>query len=182
MHSIPRKTLSALACRALYLACSVLLGCSDASGAGRLELSVTGAEMPLVIPTGCEPACDQPVVAVSIRYPSETRPPIESIELLQYRIDYALDPVVGVVPYYADTVAVELKPGETRPLTLVVAGSAQRAAVTRALGAQAAAGQATISFAGYDWENGQVTTSSSFSIRFESASKGSQDSDGGPSD
>jgi len=181
MHSIPRKTLSALACRALYLACSVLLGCSDASGVGRLELSVTGAEKPLVIPTGCEPACDQPVVAVSIRYPS-LHPPIESIELLQYRIDYALDPLIGVVPYYAGTVDVELKPGETRPLTLVAAGSAQRAAVTRALGAQAAAGQATISFAGYDWENGQVITSSSFSIRFESASKGSQDSDGGTSD
>lgn len=179
MHFMDRKTPNAWSACALVLAGSTLLGCSDISSAGRIELSITDADEPLIVSTGCEPACDRPVLSVSLRYTSEMHPSAESIELLQYRIDYALDPAVGDVPFYADTVAVELKPGETKTLTLAAAGSAQRAFLTRALGAQAAAGQATINFAGYDWEDRQVITSSTFSIRFESAS--SQDRDGGTS-
>ncbi|MET0343743.1 MAG: hypothetical protein ABW252_22205 [Polyangiales bacterium] len=177
MDSIPRKTSSAGTRAAFILACSAQLGCSDVASAGRLELSITEAK--LVVGTGCEPACDPAMLSISVRYSSEAHPSIETIELLQYRIDYALDPAIGAVPFYADKVAVELKPGETKTLTLAAAGALQRTFVARALGGRAAAGQATITFAGYDWEDSQVLASSAFGIRFESNSE--QTSDAGTS-
>lgn len=186
MHSIPSKTCNALTHRAPSLACAMLLlGCSEVLGSGRLELTVANgdAAVPLVIATGCEPVCKPSELTVSITYPgNELRAPNESIELLQYRIDYGLDAAVGAVPYYAGQLSVPLKPGDMTTLTLPVAGSAQRTFVTQTLGTRTADGQATISFAGYDWNNGQVITSNPFSVRFESTRASSQVGHGGTND
>ena len=160
---------------------SAFAACSDPSSAGRLELSLENAETAVVIDTGCAAACDRVPLGLSVMYPMETFPPQDTIDLLQYKIEYDLGDRVSAVPYFAGTTTLALKPGDTEPLQLTAAGAAQRSAVERAQGGQEITGNATVTVAGYDWDDRQVFVSLRFGVRFQPAMSSSS-VDGGTSD
>jgi hypothetical protein len=140
--------------------------CDDTSSSGRLELHMGADTAPLKIQTGCAEECERPVVAVEIRYPKETYPELDTIELLQYRVEFSLDSGLGDVPYYAGPLALMIAPDDSQELKLTAAGDAQRELVEQTFGQKAVSGEAKVTLAGYDWEDRQVFVSSTFDVRF----------------
>jgi hypothetical protein len=158
-----RPIASLLACGALVLA-----GCGGDAVADRLSFNLDTGGGPVQVDTQCGTFCgggDQ--VAVRIDYASERARSDETIEILQYRVDYDLsyDSLRGV-PYFAGTMGVALGPGDSTTVVLTVAGTEQRKYVAEIAGGDPASGTATLTFAGYDWDGEVFETESTFDIRF----------------
>ena len=154
----------------LWCSASWLLACNDPSGTDRLQLQLSSMASPAEIGTGCAEACERAVLAVQLSYPDEMYAPRETIELLQYRIDFALGSQLAGMPYFAGPLSLVMAPGQTQELKLTAAGAAQRAYVESVGGQTPLSGQAKLTLAGYDWDDRQVFLSSSFDVRFAPAS------------
>lgn len=156
--------------RSWLLACwpGLLLGCDDASVKGNLALSARpsgGAE--LRVDDVCDPECaGSDKVDLHISYRSTGSVQQHKVELVQYRVDYALTGVAGAVPFYGGRSSFEVAPGEDKVQSLVVVGSVQRDFVRSAVGGAAVTGTATLTLAGYDHDNHQIFLDTSFVVRF----------------
>ena len=125
---------------------------------------------PLTVDTFCEGGCagaDELTVRIEYPdYPAELQPRDEWVDFEQFRIDYALSTLDDEVPFFAGTSSVTVAPGDQASFSVTVAGSPQRAFVYDAIGGELAAGHATLTLAGYDWDNNQVFIERDFDIRF----------------
>lgn len=149
-------------------------GCGSDSAAERLLVELDTGGGPVQVDSACAEACggaDQ--IAVTIEYPRKQYRDDEIVEVLQYRVDYNLAHISRQMPYFAGTVSVGLAPGDSAGVVLTVAGTEQRDYVHAAVGGDPVGGTATLSFAGYDWDDGQFTTESEFDIRFSDLANGS---------
>ena len=103
---------------------------------------------------------------MEISYAKETYPEHDTIELLQYRVEFSLDSALGDVPYYAGPLALVIAPDDSQELKLTAAGDAQRAHVAQTSGEKTVSGEATVTLAGSDWDDRQVLVSTTFDVRF----------------
>ena len=143
-----------------------LIGCDPQDAEDRLVLSV-GDGSAVRVDTFCNPSCSgTDTIEVSLDYPREAYREAETIELLQYRVDYRLSDVGGKTPFFAGVISVVLSPGDGDDLTLKIAGNAQREHVAEEVGGDAVSGTATLMLTGYDWRDSWVTIESDFPIRF----------------
>ena len=160
-------------CAALWL---VLAGCSDPSSDGRVTVVIDNDSQPL-LQTQCGSSCQSTTLALQLDYPTGSYTERDTIELLQYRVDYDLTDQTLEIPYYAEPLAVVVKPGDTRALTLTVAGRAQRKVLEQALAGATASGSATLQLAGYDWNDRQVFIHQTFAVRVAAQSTDAQTSE-----
>lgn len=121
----------------------------------------------LLVDTTCEVTCGgEDQISVLIDYPDRQYIEDEVIELVQYRVDYDVPLVPGEIPYFAGTLGVSLAPGNGTTLALTAAGSRQRDFVGERVGGDNVAGTATLTLAGYDWDDAQLLIEGEFDIRF----------------
>lgn len=159
------------------LALSGLAACNDASSDDRITLELAGSDA-VELQFGCAAACPEASVALVLNYPESTGwHEADTIQLLQYRVDYQIAGSKLELPYYAEPLSLVIKPDELRPLTLMAAGDAQRAKLEDALGSARASGRASLQLAGYDWDNRQVFVEVDFDVQFRRAQGGVQSSD-----
>jgi len=171
----------------LPLALGVLmLGCDAKSTADRLQLTLGAEGGPVSVDTTCAETCggnDQ--LALHVAYSDDLYPPQETIELLQYRIDYDLRGASKVkLPFFAGKTRITLIPGGSADVSLAAAGSAQRALALENHPTETLAGTATLSVAGYDWDNAEVVVTATFDIEFSDlgAADASNSTDAGAGD
>jgi hypothetical protein len=105
-------------------------------------------------------------LGVEIEYDAEFRPDDETVELLQYRIDYELDGLDEQPPFFADEQGIALTPGDVVSFDVTPAGPAQREFVREQADGESVSGVATITFAGYDYDDAQIFIEADFPIRF----------------
>jgi hypothetical protein len=140
------------------------MGCGSDPASDRLLVTIDNVG-PVQVDSACGQICggaDQ--TAVALEYPDQQYRADEIVQVLQYRVDYRLPNLR--VPYFAGTVGAVIAPGDRASLLVTVAGTAQREDVFEAVGGDPVSGTATITFAGYDWDNGQFTTGAEFDVRF----------------
>jgi hypothetical protein len=143
-----------------------LVGCDSDAAEDRLVVTV-GDGSTVNVDTFCDPSCSgAESIEVSLDYPREAYREAETIELLQYRVDYQLSDVGGDTPFFAGLISVVLGPGDGDDLTLKVVGNAQREHVVEEVGGDAVSGTATLKLTGYDWSDSWVTIEHDFPIRF----------------
>jgi hypothetical protein len=160
---------------ALLLACAAI-SCSDPSSDQRLELAISNADA-LVVELGCAAECAEATLTVALEYPAESFNPADTIQLLQYRVDYELPGSKAEIPYYAEPLSLVINPDELRTLTLTAAGAKQREQIEAALGSTIGRGNATLQLAGYDWDNRHVFVRTDFEVRFRRGRGAEQVSD-----
>lgn len=88
------------------------------------------------------------------------------VEILQYRVDYALNGLTDQPPYYAGRTDVLCDVGASQDFNVRAAGQAQRDWVYARYLGQQVDGHATLTLAGYDELNNQVEVSADFDISF----------------
>jgi hypothetical protein len=174
----------------LSLALGVLmLGCDAKSTADRLQLTLGAEGGPVTVDTSCAKTCggnDQ--LALHVAYSDDLYPPQETIEFLQYRIDYDLYDRRGgskvKLPFFAGKTRLTLIPGGSADVSLAAAGSAQRALALEKHAKETLAGTATLRVAGYDWDNAEVVVTATFDIEFSDlgAADASNPTDAGAGD
>jgi hypothetical protein len=140
------------------------MGCSDDPVGGDLTVTATPGE--LTVDDVCIPSCaGGDSVTVNVAYAAAKTAQQGSVQLSQYRVDYALPGVSGV-PFFAGPTEYNLEPGKGQSADLLVVGEAQRAFVDQATGGQSLTGTATLELAGYDFDNRQVFVSTTFNVTF----------------
>lgn len=116
---------------------------------------------------GCESIEE---LAGELTYSDEEATAVDAeVEILQYRIDYALAAPHDDVdlPYFAGHVALTVKVGETVGFNVVAAGEKQRQFILARYPDDQLRGTATLTLAGYDQQNEQVFPRADFDIYFD---------------
>ena len=142
--------------------------CSDPGSSDRLTVELASLN-PIVVRFDCATQCPKSTVALTIDYPGAAYNPADTLQLLQYRVDYDLDDVGVQVPYYAEPLSLVVKPNEMQDVMLLAAGDAQRARLARELDATSAIGDARLQLAGFDWDNRHVFIDLDFKVQFRRA-------------
>jgi hypothetical protein len=166
----------------LWLALAGAFGCGAPSVEDDLTLTVDDAASELGIDTTCESSCaDDGNVHAVIKYDNAnmTRPAKDTVELDQYRVDYALRGVGNVQYFAAETGPVPIEPGGQQMLSLRIVGQAQRDAVRKAADGKPVSGTAKLQFAGYDFNNKQIFLETTFNVRFEDLVRADENLDAG---
>lgn len=114
----------------------------------------------------CAQDCPRALVLFSIDYPQASYNPADTLQLLQYRIDYDLTGSSQKLPYYAEPLSVVIKPGETKELALPAAGDAQRDRLSTTFAGKSTRAKASLQLAGYDWDNEQIFVKTEFDVQF----------------
>lgn len=145
---------------------SLLSASCSVSAAGPLSLT---AKLPsgdsLQIDERCVPACaGDEKVEVVVKHTTSGAVQHVDVDLVQYRVDYAVDGVT--VPFYGGKIGLPVAPGQERVMSLVVVGAAQRSAVWQAAASAPVTGSATLTIAGYDGNNEQIFLATTFAVRF----------------
>jgi hypothetical protein len=157
------------------LAC-VTAACTDPLSEDRLEVEVDSIKAP-VVRFACAAGCPASTVTLAIEYPVASYNPEDTLQLLQYRIDYDVTGSKLELPYYAEPMSLVIKPGDQKELMLTAAGQAQRDSLEAKLGSSTASGKASIQLAGYDWDNQQVFIHADFDVQFRQGSGAEQVTD-----
>jgi hypothetical protein len=142
----------------------------------RLDVAVDTSEA-IVVGFGCAASCPDTTLLLTIDYPRASYNPADELQLLQYRIDYEVTGAKLELPYYAEPLALVIKPGEQKALMLNVAGQAQRDKLKAKLGSGTASAKASLQLAGYDWDNQQILIHTDFDVQFRQGSGAEQASD-----
>ncbi|HET8933030.1 MAG TPA: hypothetical protein VFN67_06315 [Polyangiales bacterium] len=150
--------------------------CNDPSSESRLGVTLASSD-PVIVQFGCGSECVEASLSLAIDYPQGAYNSADTIQLLQYRIDYEIAGSKLDLPYYAEPLSLVIKPDELRPLTLVAAGDAQREELADALGSTRASGTASVQLGGYDWDNRQVFVRADFEVQFRRGQGSVQASD-----
>jgi len=87
------------------------------------------------------------------------------ISIEQYKVEYAFDAMT--VDFFADTTTLTLGSGETSYVDVYPASWEQQDQVYAEVGGDAVTGTATLTAAGYDWNDEVFTVSTQFSLTFE---------------
>ena len=157
------------------LAC-VTAACSDPLSEDRLDVELDDTEA-IVVRFDCSSGCAYPSLKLGISYPPASYNPEDTLQLLQYRIDYDLTGSTQELPYYAEPMSLVIKPGDQKELMLTAAGPAQRDWLKAKLGASSGSAKASLQLAGYDWDNHQVFLHSDFDVQFRKGSGAEQATD-----
>ena len=157
------------------LAC-VTAACSESLSEDRLEVEVDSTEA-TVVRFECAASCTASTVTLTINYPLASYNPDDTLQLLQYRIDYDVSGSKLTLPYYAEPMSLVIKPGDDKEVTLTAAGQAQRDRLEAKLGASTGSAKASIQLAGYDWDNQQVFIHADFDVQFRQGSGAEQVTD-----
>lgn len=115
-----------------------------------VELSVADGGT-VDVDTICDDPCLGNEVSVEGTFEEHIAIDVEAtVELLQYKVEYAFDAVDPAPDYFSDTISVTLTSGQTTTFTIDLAAASQREQVDEAMDGELATGTATVTFAGYD--------------------------------
>lgn len=146
----------------------LLLACDEDSVDANLSLTADANGGTLLrVDDVCAPECAGDLMINShLSYHSTGSVQLVKVEIVQYRVDYALPGAASDVPFYGGKTSFEIMPGETKVQSLVAVGSAQRDFVRRATGGAPVGGTGKLTLAGYDEDNHQVFIETGFEVRF----------------
>lgn len=158
---------SALAGLGVLSVCGVLGGCGGTTAdVATLVLDDADVSVDTLCPSAC--AGDTPLLTVSI--PEDiTIGSSASLELVQYRVDYALPSLSGAgeVPFFAAELgALAVAFAGSTAFALDPAGDQQRDWVYAQVGGEGVEGVATVTIAAYDEQDALVNLSLDFDITF----------------
>jgi hypothetical protein len=163
------------ALQAATLAC-VTAACSDSLSEDRLDVALESSEA-ILIRFDCAASCPDPTLMLTIDYPQASYNPADTLQLLQYRVDYDVTGSKLELPYYAESLSLVIKPGDQKALSLKAAGQAQRDKLRAKLGSSSGSARASLQIAGYDWDNQQVFIHTDFDVQFRQGSGAEQATD-----
>lgn len=147
----------------VLVACATLGACNSAAVDDEISLSV--AKTPAHITLGCADDCPMSTVVLDLEFEGGYRPSEDQVELLQYRVDYDIPDLRAKVPFFAAETAITLRPGGRVQISLPLVGRKQRSALTSGVTQLPMEGLVTLTLAGYDPQNENLTLSVDIPVR-----------------
>ena len=105
--------------------------------------------------TACSATCAGDAVPVEVTFNESVLVDLTAtVQLSEYKVEYKLDGTPAEVPYFAAaSLDQSLAVGDTAVFDIRIAGSVQRASLSSLAAGQPMSGTATLTFAGYDWND-----------------------------